>query len=151
MKQSPELAKAEQQMQPGKISASGFLAPDTRPLRAIIEEDAMTLGKLGISTDEIAEKLNALTEKARARLGAALEEGTLEIRMIEARGKVPCPYPHPGMFQKGTVYLEDIGTGMKLQWSMLTIHLIAHHGFFGGKGNSYRLEPAVLKQILFQG
>ncbi len=42
MKMTPELRRAQDNMAPGVISASGFLGHDTRPIADIIEADART-------------------------------------------------------------------------------------------------------------
>jgi uncharacterized DUF497 family protein len=54
MKQTPDFAKAEANMQAGVITADGFLGEDTRPLTDIIEHDEESFASLGLDFDEVA-------------------------------------------------------------------------------------------------
>lgn len=152
MKQTPELSAAQEQMRPGFISRDGFLAPDRRPLRAILEEDEARVAALGLTHQAIAERLRHFTEAAKARLGAPLVlEEVYEVRADDARGPLPCPWPHPGTFAKTNIRLCRLDTGEALQWTELHIHLIEAHGFYQGVGSAYRLSPETLQRVLEVG
>jgi hypothetical protein len=45
--------------------------------------------------------------------------------------------------------VELLDTSSTIRWSDLNIHLIAEHGFFEGKGSSFRIEPARLVAAIF--
>ena len=152
MKQTPELAQAQRRMRPGIISRDGFLGTDWRPLRAIIEEDDSRVGALGLTHAAIAERLRYFTQAARARLGAAAVVDKLyQVRVYEVRGKIHCPWDHPGGYGKCLVYLRRLDTGEDLTWTDLHIHMIEAHGFYEGTGSTYRLSPARLKRVLGLG
>ena len=53
MKMTPELRKAQANMAPGVISASGFLGHDTRPIADIIEADEEAMAAAGISFEPV--------------------------------------------------------------------------------------------------
>jgi hypothetical protein len=40
-------------------------------------------------------------------------------------------------------------TGTVVRWSDLNIHLIKAHGFFEGRGASFRIEPELLLSVLY--
>ena len=149
VKQSPELDRVEQNMRPMYLCAEGFLGRDPRKLIEILTEDQGTVNSLGLNHEAIAPRLMSITERARDGWGdPVVVEGRFEVEVHEARGKIPCPWGHPGLYRKTHVKLENRGTGETLVWSDLAIHLIEEHGFYQGRGSPYRLEPAEVKRIL---
>jgi len=149
VKQSPELDRVEQSMRPLYLCADGFLGNDPRKLIEILTEDQGTVTSLGLSHEVIAERLRSITERARDGWGdRVMVEDTFEVEVHEARGKMPCPWGHPGLYPKTHVKLKNRGTGETLVWSDLAIHLIEEHGFYQGRGSPYRLDPFELKRIL---
>ena len=152
MKQTPELAQAERRMGPGIISREGFLGTDSRPLRAIIEEDDSRVAALGLTHAAIAKRLRYFTQAAKARLGAAaVVDNLYQVRIYEVRGKIHCPWDHPGGYDKCVVYFRRLDTGEELTWTDLHIHMVEAHGFYEGAGSTYRLPPAKLKRVLGLG
>jgi len=149
VKQSPELDRVEQNMRPMYLCAEGFLGRDPRKLIEILTEDQGTVNSLGLNHEAIAQRLMSITERARDGWGdPVVVEGRFEVEVHEARGKIPCPWGHPGLYRKTHVKLENRGTGETLVWSDLAIHLIEEHGFYQGRGSPYRLEPSEVKRIL---
>lgn len=148
MKQTPELDRIQEKMQPGVLTLKGFLGDDDRKLADIIATDAFALNQLGISAEQIAEKLDDLAER-----GADLmeEEITVDeryrIKVRDDRGKIPSPWGD-GLFEKGDVDLNDKVSGKSLKWNKLTLQLMKAHGFFGGYGSEYRIDPATACEIL---
>lgn len=127
----------------------GFMGSDRRKLIEVLTDDQGTVHSLGLSHRAIARRLREITEQARGGWGdPVIVEGKFEVEVQEARGKIPCPWPHPGLYCKSHVRLKKIETGETLVWSDLAIHLIEAHGFYQGRGSPYRLEPAELKRIL---
>lgn len=149
VKQSPQLDRIQQNMRPMCLCGQGFLGYDPRKLIEILTEDQDTVNSLGLSHEGIAERLRSITEKARDGWGdPVVVEGKFEVEVNEARGRIPCPLGHPGLYPKTHVKLEKLGTGETLIWSDLAIHLIEKHGFYQGRGNPYRLDPPEVKRIL---
>jgi hypothetical protein len=150
MKRTPHMQKLEETLRASKIVAGGFLGTDERPLEEIIEADGAEVTGLDRSIPEIATRMWEITDLAKRGLETSVEidEG-LEARVIEARGPIPCPWPHPGRFSKTVVMATRTGTGKSVRWTELNIHMIEAHGFFEGRGSGFRIEPADLIEVLF--
>ncbi len=146
---TPELRKAQANMAPGVISASGFLGHDTRPIADIIEADEEAMAAAGISFEETAERMRHLLDEGRKGLG---EPTTVDtewlVRVDEARGAIPSPFGG-GTVQKVNVHVYRAGRDISLTYSVLSIEMLERHHFLQGKGSPYRLEPAVLKAALY--
>lgn len=149
MKQLPELSKVQERMRPGVLTSHGFLGDDNRPLADILADDGLKVEHLGLTHEQIADALQRLTDAARAALETvAVVDDRWEVQMQETRGKLPCPWPAEGVFQKGIVTCFDRKTRNRLQWTILSVHMVRKHGFYEGKGSPFRLDPAVLKETL---
>ncbi|NIS61949.1 MAG: hypothetical protein GTO13_15005 [Proteobacteria bacterium] len=149
VKQSPQLDRIERNMRPMYLCQGGFLGYERRKLIEILTDDQGTVNSQGLSHEVIAQRLREITDKARKGLGdPVVVEEKFEVEVQEARGKIPCPWGHPGLYPKTHVKLEKIETGETLVWSDLAIHLIQEHGFYQGKGSPYRLDPPEVKRIL---
>lgn len=132
------------------LRSGGFLGTDTRPLEEIIETDAADLAQLGFTTGQITERMKALSDLARPGLGIPVKEGdAIEVSGDDTRGTIPCPWPHPVHCNKTVTTLRRNDTGKTVRWSELSIHLIEAHGFFQGRGSTFRLEPRDLVGNLF--
>lgn len=149
VKQSPELDRIERNMRPMCLCQRGFLGYERRKLIEILTDDQGTVNSLGLSHEMIAQRLRAITEKARDGWGdPVIVDGKFSVEVNEVRGKIPCPWGHPGLYPKTHVKLEKIETGETLIWSDLGIHLVEEHGFYQGRGSPYRLDPPEVKRIL---
>jgi hypothetical protein len=150
MKQLPDWERVQQRMQPGQLTRDGMLGSDKRTLPEIIDADNVTVSRLGLTHDDIADRLLSLQKAARERLGdAVVVNGIYEVRADESRGILPCPFGHPGgRFRKCVTYLRHLPTGKTIQWTDLGIHMIREHGFYEGKGATFRLEPDELVELL---
>jgi len=150
MKESPERQKLEAVLRSSGMVAGGFLGRDRRPVAEIIEADAAELGRLGRTASDLAARMRDITKQARGGLETPVRVGAnLEARMIEAKGSLPCPWPHAGRYPKGMVIATRPDTGASVRWSELSLHLIEAHGFFQGRGSRYRLEPRDAVAVLF--
>ena len=149
MKENPALQEIKKNMKPGVISLHGFLGRDKRGLEEIIDHDAGELERLGISTDQIADKLEEFKEKAMKGLGSfiTLEEGIIA-RADSIRGKLPCPFNHAGIYSKTVVTLRVDKLETEFLYTDLGIHMIREHGFLEGRGSLFRLEPKDLAELL---
>jgi hypothetical protein len=149
MKQEPELTKIQELMRPGKLSATGFLGEDRRPLSEILEEDRLALYNLGLSCHFIAHVLEKLMYKGREGFGNPVKAGVdLVITVDENRGVIPCPFRHGYLAKKIDVAVKNVEKSKQLRFSDLSIHLIKEHGFFQGKGSVYRIEPQEILNTL---
>lgn len=148
MRQTPELDKIQQRMQPGILTLHGFLDTDTRKLADIIAKDNETVLSHGITHEQIADKLTDLTEKGRDIMESEVTvDGRYRIIVRDDRGVMPSPFGD-GNFGKGDVEMTDKVSGNHFKWNDLCIHMIRNHGFYSGIGSLYRLDPRKLFESL---
>jgi len=148
MKMSPELKRAQENMQPGVITSAGFLGEDLRNLADIIEQDEETLQKLGINIDEASRILHDLLEEGRKGLGEPITvQGKYRVQVTEARGFLACPF-EDGIFRKTNAEIVHLPSGTSFLYSELSLHLFEKHHFLQGKGSPFRIDPPILKKLL---
>jgi len=148
MKHTPEMQRVIDRMRPGVLTLHGFLGADRRELEEILDVDDSTVAGLGVTHAELARLLQDVLEQAAAGLGTKVSVADrLRADYREVMGRIPCPWGD-GSFQKGEVTLVDDETGETLRFSPLSIHMIAAHGFYDGRGSRFRVEPAALHRML---
>jgi hypothetical protein len=149
MKQSVQVQKALEQMAPGIITRDGFLGDDHRPLADILLADDAAVRALGFEHEAVAARMTELRDAGMAGLGEFVDVAPhFEVRVDSVRGKLPCPFGDPGVFQKTNTTVRNKRLGREVTYTDLHIHLIGSHGFYEGKGSPYRLEPAELAEVL---
>ncbi|MGD8979348.1 MAG: hypothetical protein PVH23_04705, partial [candidate division WOR-3 bacterium] len=150
MKKSPQEQKLERMLRSSKFSAGGFLGTDKRNLWEIIDTDATAITRAGKTMEEVAMRMQEITEKGKTGLGDWVEvDRGLHVTVNDSRGMIPCPWPHHVRCSKRITTVKHSPTGTVLRWSDLNIHLIKAHGFFEGRGASFRIEPELLLRVLF--
>ena len=150
MKESPQIKKLEEILRSSKLVAGGFMGKDPRSISEIIDSDLAKVSRSGFTVEQIASRMGQITKVATARLGNWVElDKRRQAKVDEAKGWLVCPWPHPGRFAKRVTTIRLIETGQTIKWSDLNIHLIAEHGFFEGKGSTFRIEPKELIKIIF--
>lgn len=138
-----------ERMAPGALCAEGFLGSDHRELPEIIAADTATVEAAGLTHERIAAELKKVFDAAIAELGRPLKVSVnLTAVWHEGMGRIPSPWPGDGVFPKGELVLTETPAGRTLIVTPLSIHLIAAHGFYQGRGTHYRLEPADLIALL---
>lgn len=152
MKMSPEYKKAQDNMQPGVITADGFLGDDTRPIVDIIEADEEEFVRLGLDFDEVVEKLRRLLDEGRKGLGEPVTvDGNWIVTTTEARGHLASPF-EDGIFRKVNAQIEHAPggkpDGKRILISDLSLHLMEKNHFLQGRGAPFRLEPDEIKAVL---
>ena len=149
MKRSPQLQFVVDRMSPGGISPEGMLGNDSRPLEDVLDADNSTVAGMNLTHAAIAERLGTMMDIAVAAQGRGVSVGPhLEACWHEAMGRIPSPWPGEGTFPKGEMELTDTRAGRTLRVTPLSVHLIAAHGFYQGRGGRYRLEPDELARLL---
>ncbi len=153
MKQSPRDKKLEEVLRSTKLVAGGFMGTDPRHPIEVIESDIVELENLGVTAAQVAERMQELTDLSKPRLGNWIDHafGKLRVKSEDYKGSLVCPWPHAGRFDKRITTAEHLETGKQVFWTDLNIHMIAEHGFFEGRGAFFRIEPAEIVQILFEG
>jgi hypothetical protein len=155
MKESPQTKHLEEILRSSKIVAGGFMGTDTRGIFEIIDIDSATVAKSGFTITQIAARMREITKQATPLLGNWTKYQTLLVKVDEAKGTLPCPWPHPKKFAKRLTHVKSADPqatsheSQVIKWSDLNIHLIESHGFFEGKGSAYRIEPDKLIKIIF--
>ncbi|MCX7934423.1 MAG: hypothetical protein N3A66_04090 [Planctomycetota bacterium] len=142
-----DLTAVAARMRPGEITLEGFLGNDSRPLAEIIAEDARAVADLGLTPVAIADRLAFFTDAGRDLYErAVIVQGRYRLRVREDRGFLPCPFGD-GHFRKGETEMFDQASGQVFYWTPLSLHLIRCHGFYGGRGSKYRLEPIIFAAV----
>ncbi|MDA3850408.1 MAG: hypothetical protein PF447_03970 [Spirochaetaceae bacterium] len=149
MKQTPANKKALTNMVPGIITAEGFLGDDHRALTEIIAEDQSHFKRENLDWEEVAEKLQYFMDQGRKGLGEPItvDENWI-VRTDEARGHLACPW-EDGVFRKINAILKNKKNSLTLFYTELTVHLLKEHQFLEGKGSTFRLEPHLIKEVLY--
>ncbi len=149
MKLSPEMKKIQEKMQPGVITRDGFLGSDRRNLIDILEEDDAEVKRMGLTHQEIANRMLYFKEQGLRGLGEFISvPPNFEVRVDSARGKLPCPFGDLGIFQKTNTTVRNLKLGRELTYTDLHIHMIGSHGFYEGRGFPFRLEPRDIVEVL---
>ena len=148
MKMPPEYKKAQLNMAPGVITATGFLGNDERDLRDIITKDEEKMEYLGLDYIAVCEKLSYFMKEGEKGLGefATIDDLWLA-RTLEARGHLPCPF-EDGIYRKNTCEIVVKETGESLLFTSLSLHLIEVHHFHEVKGSDFRIDPEKIKKVL---
>jgi len=95
MKETPKELKIHLNLKVGVMSTHGFLGDDDRHFHEIIEEDESILTRLGVTTEEIADRLQYFTDEAfESYDGPITIGGKYEVHYESFRGKMPCPFDH---------------------------------------------------------
>jgi len=148
MKMTPELKKAQANMEPGIITAEGFLGSDRRNLSTILDEDGQVMRRLDLDPKDVAARLRHFMDEGRRGLGepVTVDEQWL-VKTDEARGHLACPW-EDGIYRKINVTVERKDTGEKLFYTDLSVHLLEAHGFLEGRGSAFRLNLESVKHVL---
>lgn len=148
MKLTPDEKILLKNFEPGTITKDGFLGNDTRHVHDIIRHDALILQTLGISTAEIADRLQFFIDKGKLAIENIIDWEDYTIQVIWTRGMLPCPFGEPRLHHKIFVDLRNNRLNRAITYTQLNVHLIKAHGFFEGIGSIFRLEPEELVQVI---
>jgi hypothetical protein len=136
-------------MQPGVISLEGFLGSDRRDLNTILDEDQGVVMRMKRTHEAIGERMKYFRSKGEAGLGEFISvEPHFDVRVETIRGKMPCPFEHPGIYQKAVTIVKNKKLDKEITFTDLQIHMIRQHGFYEGKGSRYRLDPKEIIEVL---
>jgi hypothetical protein len=148
MKQTVEMDKYQHNMRPGCITLKGMLGADSRHLVDILIDDAGEVQRLGTTHEAIAARMQALRDAGVEGLGESISvDNRYEIRVDSVRGVLPCPF-EDGVVQKTFIQVRNLALKREITYTDLHIHMIKAHGFYEGRGSSFRLVPRDLVEIL---
>ncbi len=149
MKQTVQMDRIQQNMAPGVMTRDGFLGTDGRKLIDILISDDAAVKRLDLDHRKIAAAMRHLRNAGTRGLGELITVPPhFEVRVESVRGKLPCPFGHPGLVAKTNITVRNLKQDREITFTDLHIHLIEAHGFYEGKGSSFRLDPADLVEIL---
>jgi hypothetical protein len=141
MKQTVQMKEIQERMKPGVITRDGFLGKDKRNLIDILTEDDAEVKRLNLTHKRVAQRMQELREAGKKGLGNFISVAPhFEVRVDMVRGKLPCPFGHPGLIQKTNVQVRNLKTEREITFTDMHIHMIGEHGFYEGKGSTFRLE-----------
>lgn len=149
MKMTPAMRSAQESMQPGVITEEGFLGNEELPIVDMIVRDEGEMINRGLTFEKAAERLSYLMKEGQKGLGEPVTiDNKWLIRVVDPRGQLPCPFKD-GLFHKMTAEITRKSTCEKLIVTDMSIHLLLEHHFIEGKGSQFRLEPQLMKRVLF--
>ncbi len=149
MKQTEQMKEIQARMKPGVITLDGFLGADDRNLIDILEDDDAEVKRLNLTHEKIAARMLELREAGKKGLGDIIGVPPhYEVSVDIARGKLPCPFGHRGLIRKAIILVRNIVKDREITFTDMNIHMIAEHGFYQGKGSSFRTEISDLVDIL---
>ena len=149
MKQTIQMTRIQERMAAGIIVRDGFLGEDRRNLVDILIQDDGEVQRLGLSHRAIADRMIELRDAGMAGLGEFIDvQPHFEVRVDSVRGKLPCPFGDPGIFQKTNTTVKNLKVAREITYTDLHIHMVGSHGFYEGKGSPFRLEPKDLMEVL---
>jgi hypothetical protein len=149
MKQTVQMDRIQEKMQPGIYTRDGFLGTDRRKLIDILIEDDEAVKRMDLTHRQIADRMIEIRDAGMRGLGEFINvEPHYEVRVISVRGKLPCPFGDPGIFPKTNTVVRNTKLDRELTFTDLHIHMVGSHGFYEGKGSPFRLEPAELAEVL---
>jgi hypothetical protein len=148
MKLTPKEKAIRSNFEPGKITRDGFLGSDRRPIYDIIHEDERTLSKLKVNIYQVADRMQYFIEEGKKGLETSVEVGDCKVRIQWDRGMLPCPFGERGLHHKLVATISNEKLNRSIRFSQLSVHLIREHGFFGGKGSVFRIEPVDVVRII---
>jgi len=149
LQQPADVRALEVVLRSGQLALGGFMGWDDRELYTVIEEDLKAVWFTGRSVAEVAARMTKLTKEGTAALGNAVIFDGIEIVVEENKGLNLCPWGCTDRLDKRLTTVSRSGVDKPLKWSDLSIHMIRRHGFFEGKGSTFRLEPQDLIELIF--
>ena len=149
MKQTEQMKDIQGRMKPGAITLEGFLGSDDRNLIDILVEDDAEVKRLNLTHAQIAARMQELRDAGKEGLGDFIGVAPhYEVSVDIARGKLPCPFGHRGLIRKSIIRVKNLDKDREITFTDMNIHMIGEHGFYQGKGSSFRTEISDLIDIL---
>ena len=149
MKETPQEQHLYENFLPGKITLEGFLGDDQRHLHDIIDADQHRLDRLGVTTEQIADRLQYFIEEGKKGLETVVDLGDFTTQVIWRRGMLPSPFGDPKrLYHKIVATVANKKQQREIQYTQLNVQMIREHGFFEGKGSVFRLDPETLVEFL---
>ena len=115
----------------------------------ILQEDDAEVKRRNLTHERIAERMSEFREAGKRGLGEFISVPPhFEVRVDSVRGKLPCPFKHPGLLRKTNIIVRNLQNDREITYTDMHIHMIGEHGFYEGRGSNFRLEVKDLVEIL---
>jgi hypothetical protein len=125
----------------------------------LLDEDAGKLTGTGITAEVLGQSLaDLLQQAARSDWFRPLRHHSLDVEVHRRRGFITCPWApeqdekcpvgRGGRATANEFLIRHLSSGRALSGFELSAHLIRDHGFFGGPGTPFRIEPMDLAFLL---
>jgi hypothetical protein len=148
-------------MRPGAWDPAGFLAPGSS-LADTLARDAAEVARLGMDLPTIGQRLQELLQAAAGSDAFhPAPIGEYDVEVLRQRGLITCPWApeeHEACSAGGGArptanrfIIRHRPSGNRVEGFELSIHLIRDHGFFGGPGTRFRIDPEALARLLGSG
>lgn len=153
-----ELIEIERRMWPGGWSTRPLLRRGDSLVR-LLDEDAGKLRDSSITAEVLGQSLaDLLQQAARSDWFRPFRHPSLDVEVHRRRGFITCPWAperdekcpvgRGGRATANEFLIRHHSSGRALNGFELSAHLIRDHGFFGGPGTPFRIEPLDLALIL---
>jgi hypothetical protein len=148
----------ESRMQPGALSQDGFLGKNEK-LDDVLTRDAKTVLELGVTYDELADRLEILLQAATESKSRKAKVKNFSVESKVFTGFQICPWTKDihhaqctgaGGVKFGSVdwCIKNLNTDQQMCGPGLITHLIRAHHFFEGFGSPRRVDPRELAMLL---
>jgi hypothetical protein len=155
---SVSIEELELRMRPGGWSVKPMLLPGEW-LSPRLADDAARLERLGIGAAELGARLAELLATAGSSdWFLPRRAGDYDVELRKRRGLITCPWApeenarcQHGAGARPTAnefMVRRRSGGLVVSGFELSAHLIREHGFFGGIGTVFRIEPEALAALL---
>ena len=153
-----ELKEVERRMQPGGWNTKPMLLPGYS-LESIIAEDARRLATLQVSPETLGTKFaELLAQGEKTDWFRPFRQGGVAVELRRRRGFITCPWADDefvrcttgagGRATGNEFLIRDRKSSRSIEGFEISVHLIRDHGFFGGPGTPFRIEPEDLAAVL---
>jgi hypothetical protein len=155
---SVTVEELERRMRPGGWSPKPMLLAG-ESLAARLEADAARLGQLGTTAAALGARLADLLASAEGSdWFQPRRYADYDVELRKRRGLITCPWAEdeyakcahgPGARPTANEFVvRRVRGGLALSGYELSAHLVRDHGFFGGAGTVFRIEPDDLAVLL---
>lgn len=147
MKHNPAEDEIRRRMAPGSLSRDGFLGEDNRSIDEIVDADKAHLAEIGLTVEKVADMLDWIHRVADEGIETEREmcHGKLKVRLEEGMGGIPCPFGCGYRGHKGIIHVRTPEREVRI--TPLHSHLVRKHGFFQGRGSTFRLDPDIAAEL----
>src|SRR5262245_15350786 len=151
------IAELERDMRPGAKSEvgsdSGFLGRDEKLLEVMAADNRFVVDELGLTHQEVARHLHAMgtigfwqAHHEKAGTEFVYYGQKFKVKVQTSKGFQLSPF-RDGTKTSSDATVYNLGTGRKLEYSLLVPYMIERYGFYEGMGTPYRVDPRRVVEV----